>query len=101
MIKPPISRWPLLVTGPLQSLSDLENYVVLIGAAAHAMVIHMAQGAATSLDNGACLARCLKAVVAVNMQNLGRCRSVRGGPNARSHLQAIAIPPQWLPLALS
>lgn len=44
MIKSPISRWPLLVTGPLESWSNSEQNVVLIGDACHSMVNHMAQG---------------------------------------------------------
>lgn len=41
MIKPPISRWPLLVTGPLSSWSSPEKNVVLMGDAAHSMTNHM------------------------------------------------------------
>jgi salicylate hydroxylase len=37
MIRPPISRWPLLLTGPLSSWSNEEKNVVLIGDAAHSM----------------------------------------------------------------
>ena len=48
-IQPPIQRWPLLVTGPLQSWSSPEKNVLLIGDAAHSMTNHMAQGAATSM----------------------------------------------------
>ncbi|EMC93159.1 hypothetical protein BAUCODRAFT_36822 [Baudoinia panamericana UAMH 10762] len=62
-IKPPISRWPLLVTGPLESWSNREKNIVLMGDAAHSMVNHMAQGAATSMEDGAFLARCLREVV--------------------------------------
>ncbi|KAK4545797.1 hypothetical protein LTR36_002751 [Oleoguttula mirabilis] len=64
MIKPPISRWPLLVTGPLDSWSNPEKNMVLMGDAAHSMVNHMAQGAATSMEDGAYLARCLGQVIA-------------------------------------
>lgn len=59
MIEPPVSRWPLLVTGPLDSWSNSEKNAVLLGDAAHSMVNHMAQGAATSMEDGAFLARCL------------------------------------------
>ena len=62
-IKPGISRWPLLVTGPLPSWSCKEKNIVLMGDAAHSMVNHMAQGAATSMEDGAFLARCLGAVI--------------------------------------
>ena len=41
MIKPPISRWPLLVTGPLPSWSSPEKNIVLMGDAAHSMTNHM------------------------------------------------------------
>ena len=62
-IPPGVSRWPLLVTGPLDSWSNPEKNVVLMGDAAHSMTNHMAQGAATSMEDGAFLARCLGAVV--------------------------------------
>lgn len=62
-IKPPIARWPLLVTGPLESWSNQEKNIVLIGDAAHSMTNHMAQGAATSMEDGAFLARCISALI--------------------------------------
>lgn len=62
-IPPGVQRWPLLVTGPLESWSSPEKNVVLIGDAAHSMVNHMAQGAATSMEDGAFLARCLTQVI--------------------------------------
>ncbi|CZT24431.1 related to salicylate hydroxylase [Ramularia collo-cygni] len=62
-IKPPISRWPLLLTGPLESWSNPEKNIVLMGDAAHSMTNHMAQGAATSMEDGAFLARCIGAVI--------------------------------------
>lgn len=62
-IPPGVSRWPLLVTGPLDSWSSPEKNVVLIGDAAHSMTNHMAQGAATSMEDGAFLARCLRLVL--------------------------------------
>ncbi|KAK4957154.1 hypothetical protein LTR10_005112 [Elasticomyces elasticus] len=64
MIPPGTSRWPLLVTGPLDSWSSKERNVVLMGDAAHSMTNHMAQGAATSMEDGAFLARCLTQVLA-------------------------------------
>ncbi|KAK3117287.1 hypothetical protein LTR53_001468 [Teratosphaeriaceae sp. CCFEE 6253] len=64
MISPGTSRWPLLVTGPLDSWSSPEKNVVLMGDAAHSMTNHMAQGAATSMEDGAFLARCLHHVIA-------------------------------------
>ncbi|KAE8446251.1 hypothetical protein EG329_012337 [Mollisiaceae sp. DMI_Dod_QoI] len=60
---PSAQRWPLLVTGPLESWSNREKNVVLIGDAAHSMTNHMAQGAATSMEDGAFLGRCIAKVV--------------------------------------
>lgn len=52
-----------MVTGPLKSWSSPQKNVVLMGDAAHSMVNHMAQGAATSMEDGAFLAKCVEAVV--------------------------------------
>ncbi|KAG9251912.1 salicylate hydroxylase [Emericellopsis atlantica] len=57
------SRWPLMMTGPMKSWSSRRKNVVLMGDAAHSMVNHMAQGAATSMEDGAFLARCIGKVV--------------------------------------
>lgn len=56
-------RWPLLVTGPLESWSSENKRVVLMGDAAHSMVNHLAQGAATAMEDGAFLGRVLGEVV--------------------------------------
>ncbi|QDS76143.1 hypothetical protein FKW77_007208 [Venturia effusa] len=64
MIDHPIRRWPLLVTGPLESWSSTCKRVVLMGDAAHSMTNHMAQGAATAMEDGVFLAGVLGAVVA-------------------------------------
>ena len=52
-------RWPLLITGPRESWSSPQKNVVLMGDAAHSMVNHLAQGAATSMEDGAFLGRVL------------------------------------------
>jgi salicylate hydroxylase len=52
-----------MVTGPMKSWSSPRKNVVLMGDAAHSMVNHMAQGAATSMEDGAFLGRCLAKVV--------------------------------------
>ena len=57
---PHAQRWPLLVTGPLDSWSNAQKNVVLMGDAAHSMTNHMAQGAATSMEDGAFLAICIR-----------------------------------------
>ncbi|KAH8807377.1 salicylate hydroxylase [Xylogone sp. PMI_703] len=60
---PETSRWPLMVTGPLKSWSSPRKNVVLMGDAVHSMLNHMAQGAATSIEDGAFLAKCIEGVV--------------------------------------
>ena len=64
---PSSQRWPLLVTGPLDSWSSSQKNVVLMGDAAHSMTNHMAQGAATSMEDGAFLGICIREVVAGHM----------------------------------
>lgn len=60
---PSSARWPLQITGPLESWSNTNKTVVLIGDAAHSMVNHMAQGAATAMEDGAFLGRVISEVV--------------------------------------
>ncbi|KAI9709251.1 MAG: hypothetical protein M1820_003371 [Bogoriella megaspora] len=64
---PGVQRWPLLVTGPLDSWSSPRKNVVLIGDAAHSMTNHMAQGAATAMEDGAFLGVMIREVVAGRM----------------------------------
>lgn len=52
-----------MVTGPLKSWSSQRKNVVLMGDAAHSMVNHMAQGAATAMEDGAFLGKCIGKVV--------------------------------------
>lgn len=52
----------------MKSWSSPRKNVVLMGDAAHSMVNHMAQGAATSMEDGAFLARCLAKVVEGKMR---------------------------------
>lgn len=47
----------------MKSWSSPEKNVILMGDAAHSMVNHMAQGAATSMEDGAFLGRCIHYVV--------------------------------------
>jgi salicylate hydroxylase len=63
MIEHPVQRWPLLVTGPLERWSSECRRVALLGDAAHSMVNHMAQGAATSMEDGAFLGVIIAAVL--------------------------------------
>ncbi|EME49041.1 hypothetical protein DOTSEDRAFT_67921 [Dothistroma septosporum NZE10] len=95
-IQPPISRWPLLLTGPLPSWSNQTN-VVLIGDAAHSMTNHMAQGAATSMEDGTFLARCLGAVIDRRLSIAEAIRVYETGrlPKA-SYKQQISFLNGWL-----
>lgn len=54
MIEHPLKRWPLLLTVCPTWYSPQKN-LVLMGDAAHSMTNHMAQGAATSMEDGAWL----------------------------------------------
>ena len=55
-------RWPLLQTGPMTSWTNSDKNIVLMGDAAHSMVNHMAQGAATSMEDGAFLGKVIAEV---------------------------------------
>lgn len=57
-----IRRWPLLVTRCTETWSSPRRNVVLMGDAAHSMVNHLAQGAATSMEDGAFLGVVLREV---------------------------------------
>ena len=64
---PEAQRWPLMVIGPLNTWSTPSRNIVLIGDAAHSMVNHMAQGAATAMEDGAFLAKAIGEAVKGNM----------------------------------
>jgi salicylate hydroxylase/6-hydroxynicotinate 3-monooxygenase len=57
---PDCHKWAILERDPLSTWS--QGRVVLIGDACHPMTPYMAQGAATSIEDAAVLARCLKDV---------------------------------------
>src|SRR6201991_2832793 len=58
---PDCHKWAILEREPLPHWSD--GRVVLLGDSAHPMTPYMAQGAATSIEDAAVLARCLEAAV--------------------------------------
>lgn len=62
MIDHPIQRWPLLVT-QLNGWSSECKRIVLLGDAAHSMVNHMAQGAATAMEDAVFLSVLLKPII--------------------------------------
>ena len=57
---PDCHKWAILEREPLARWSD--DRIVLLGDACHPMTPYMAQGAATSIEDAAVLARCLEAV---------------------------------------
>lgn len=61
MVSEGVRRWPLLVTR-CPTWSSPQKSVVLMGDAAHSMVNHLAQGAATSIEDGAFLGVMLREV---------------------------------------
>ncbi|KAJ5459506.1 uncharacterized protein N7458_001058 [Penicillium daleae] len=56
-------RWPLLQMPPMKSWSNKHGNVVLMGDAVHCMQNHMAQGAATAVEDGAFLGRIVSEVI--------------------------------------
>lgn len=85
------NRWPLLVTGPLPSWSNAAKTVVLMGDAAHSMVNHMAQGAATAMEDGAFLGRVVADVV----------RGVLTLPDAVAVYEKTRMPRAWVKQQMS
>lgn len=97
-IKAPVSRWPLLLTGPLESWSSPRKNVVLMGDAAHSMTNHMAQGAATSMEDGAFLAKSLEAVLLNRLPDIASAIAVyEQGRMPKAHYkQQISYLNGWL-----
>ncbi|QDS68380.1 hypothetical protein FKW77_010747 [Venturia effusa] len=62
MIDHPIQRWPLLVT-QLERWSSHCRRIVLLGDSAHSMVNHMAQGAATAMEDAVFLSVLIKSLI--------------------------------------
>ncbi|OAL29811.1 hypothetical protein AYO20_09004 [Fonsecaea nubica] len=59
--------WPLLVLPPMKSWSNEHKNVVLLGDAAHGMQNHMAQGAATAMEDGVFLGTVVSEVIRGNI----------------------------------
>ena len=91
---PDCHKWAILEREPLPRWSD--GRVVLLGDAAHPMTPYMAQGAATSIEDAAILARCLDAVNGEDIEGAfkryeahRKPRTSRGaGDLQRQHLDA-------------
>lgn len=97
---PTSKRWPLLVTGPLDTWSSQKN-VVLMGDAAHSMANHMTQGAATAMEDGAFLDRVPRGVVSgrLTLPEVISIYEKSGMPKA--HFQAANLVLEWPYLALT
>ena len=93
---PDCHKWAILERDPLPRWSD--GRVVLLGDACHPMTPYMAQGAATSIEDAAVLARCLAESSGDGHRR--RVQALRGAPQAahvahpgdleRQHLAAAA-----------
>jgi 6-hydroxynicotinate 3-monooxygenase len=90
---PDCHKWAILEREPLPRWS--EGRVVLIGDACHPMTPYMAQGAATSIEDAAVLARCLEAVDGTGIEGaLARYEAHRKPRTSR--IQAISSANTWL-----
>lgn len=89
-------KWKLAYLPPLTKWVSDSGRVVLIGDAAHGMLPYLAQGAATSIEDGAALAECLDRVQDVsdilNMLQAfqairkPRCEAIALGARANGHM---------------
>jgi 2-polyprenyl-6-methoxyphenol hydroxylase-like FAD-dependent oxidoreductase len=84
---PDCHKWAILEREPLRRWSD--GRVVLLGDSAHPMTPYMAQGAATSIEDAAVLARCLDAVDGEDIEGASQAAHLgRAGNIERQYLDA-------------
>ncbi len=89
---PDCHKWAILEREPLPRWSD--GRVVLLGDAAHPMTPYMAQGAATSIEDAAVLARCLQ-VEGLDVDGAFRLYEERRKPRT-SRIQSISSANTWM-----
>jgi 2-polyprenyl-6-methoxyphenol hydroxylase-like FAD-dependent oxidoreductase len=90
---PDCHKWAILEREPLPSWS--EGRIVLLGDACHPMTPYMAQGAATSIEDAAILARCLEAAREHDIRAaLARYEAHRKPRTSR--IQAISSANTWM-----
>jgi 2-polyprenyl-6-methoxyphenol hydroxylase-like FAD-dependent oxidoreductase len=90
---PDCHKWAILEREPLPSWS--EGRVVLLGDACHPMTPYMAQGAATSIEDAAILARCLEGAREHDVEAaLARYEAHRKPRTSR--IQAISSANTWM-----
>jgi salicylate hydroxylase/6-hydroxynicotinate 3-monooxygenase len=90
---PDCHKWAILEREPLPTWSD--GRVVLLGDAAHPMTPYMAQGAATSIEDAAILARCLEAVDGGDIEGAFKRYEAHRKPRT-SVVQAISSANTWM-----
>lgn len=90
---PDCHKWAILEREPLPRWSD--GRVVLLGDSAHPMTPYMAQGAATSIEDAAILARCLAAVDGDDIEGAFRRYEAHRKPRT-SVVQAISSANSWM-----
>ncbi len=90
---PDVHKWALVVRDPLPRWG--EGNIVLLGDSCHPMTPYMAQGASTSIEDGAVLSRCLDGVdpdgVAVALRRFEATRKPR-----TSEIQQTSAQNTWL-----
>jgi salicylate hydroxylase/6-hydroxynicotinate 3-monooxygenase len=90
---PDCHKWAILEREPLRRWSD--GRVVLLGDSAHPMTPYMAQGAATSIEDAAVLARCLAAVNGEDIEGAFKRYEAHRKPRT-SVVQAISSANTWM-----
>jgi salicylate hydroxylase/6-hydroxynicotinate 3-monooxygenase len=90
---PDCHKWAILEREPLPTWS--QGRVVLIGDACHPMTPYMAQGAATSIEDAAVLARCLRDVSVDGIETAFKRFEAHRKPRT-SKIQAISSANTWM-----
>ena len=90
---PDCHKWAILERDPLPHWSD--GRIVLLGDACHPMTPYMAQGAATSIEDAAVLARCLEAVEGDDIDGAFKRYEAHRKPRT-SVVQAISSANTWM-----
>lgn len=90
---PDCHKWAILEREPFTRWSD--GRVVLLGDAAHPMTPYMAQGAATSIEDAAVLARCLTDTAGDDVAGAFRRYEAHRKPRT-SKVQAISSANTWM-----
>jgi salicylate hydroxylase/6-hydroxynicotinate 3-monooxygenase len=90
---PVCHKWAILEREPLPRWVD--GRVALLGDACHPMTPYMAQGAATSIEDAAILARCLEGIGASGIEAALRRYEAHRKPRT-SRIQAISSANSWM-----